>query len=295
MLVIGQSLECWRPPLAVAVAGRDPVPLLARARGQLAAGAHALDVNFGAQPRAGLAADLAWTALTLREALPGAPLFLDCGDLEALASALEATPGPAVANAVPLDGPPTREVDRLLEAAAASGAGIVCSPRAADREDADPTAILAAAEEFQALARSAGLTGPLYLDCLAYPPASHPAQCRRSLTWLATLRDAGSSGSAAVQPLVAAGNVRHGAPPAAKEHLAAIYVVLAIASGATTLIVRAEASPLMSLISVMESHRSPDTGLDRWALAVQALPADQQLTLPPPGDEARAAWSLLTQ
>ncbi len=289
MLVIGQSLECWRPPLAAAVARRDPAPLLERAGRQLAAGAHALDVNLGAQPRAGLADDLIWAASTLRAMWPDVTLFLDCGDLDALALAIGTTSGPTVANAIPLDGAPAAEVMRLFDAAAASDAGAVFSPRAADREDAT-SAILTAAEEMRLLVASAGIRGPLFLDCLAYPPALSPERCRRSLVWLRALRDAGA---AAVQPLVAVGNVGHRAPVGLRGALGAVYVVLAIASGATALLVRAEDRVIMSLIEVMTDRRKPMSDVERWALAVRELPARQQFNWPPPGSEARAAWALI--
>lgn len=289
MLVIGQSLECWRPPLAAAIARRDPVPLLARARRQLEPGADALDVNFGAQLRTGLADDLVWVATTLRAAWPEVTLFLDSGDLSALTLAIEAMPGPVVANAIPLDGAPAAEVMRLLDATAASDAGAVFSPRAADREDA-AFAILTAAEEMRVLAASAGIRGPLFLDCLAYPPAFYPERCRRSLAWLHALH---IDEDVSVQPLVAVGNVCHGAPEPLRARLEAVYLALATAAGATALIMRAEAGMLMSLVEVMTSGRPPADDFERWALALRTLPAAEQLRQPPPGAEARAAWRMI--
>jgi cobalamin-dependent methionine synthase I len=290
MLSIGQSLECWRPPLAAAVARRDANPLLARARGQIVAGADGIDVNFGARPRAGLADDLGWASSVLRDALPGVPLFLDCGDLDALAAAVAATPGPTVANALALDAPPGPAAARLLAAVAATGAGVVLSPRAADREDT-PHAILAVAAEARALAVGAGIGGPIYLDCLAYPAARQAARCRRSLAWARALADARVTG---VAPLVAAGNVGHGAPEAVRAAVEAVYVVFALASGVTALLVSAEDSTLMSLIAVMEGASVPRTDLERWALEVRSGPAAQLFALPPPGEQARSAWTLLT-
>jgi hypothetical protein len=290
VFVIGQSLECWRGSLAAAVARHDPVPLLDRARRQLNAGADALDVNFGAQPRAGLAADLHWTAEVLRTAYSQIPLFLDCGDIDALTLVVAVAPGPLVFNAVPLDGPPDDIARRALEVAAAHGAGVVFSPRVADREDS-PSAILDAAEEARALADHAGLNGPLYLDCLAYPAATHAARCRRSLAWLHTLYE---EHDAKFVPLVAAGNVGHGAGHL-KRAAELVYVVLAMASGTEALMLRAEDSLVMSLIAVMEGQSSPTTDLDRWAVEITSLPSDELLTLPPPTAELREAWELLTR
>jgi hypothetical protein len=289
VLLIGQSLECWRGGLADAVVERRAAPLLARAQRQLDAGAHTLDVNFGASPRNGLADDLRWAAEVLRAAHPDVPLFLDCGDLEVLASVVALVEGPLVLNAIPLDGPPTEATVRALDAAAARGAGIVFSPRAADGEDS-PSAILGAAEEARTLAREAGIAGPLYLDCLAYPAASHPARCRRSLTWLHVLHTTGDSD---LVPLVAAGNVGHGAFDS-KRLLQATYVVLAATSGVQALLLRAEDSMLMSLLNVMEDRSHPVSDLERWAVEVASLPPDEALTLPPPAGEYRAAWDMLT-
>ncbi|MDA1239825.1 MAG: dihydropteroate synthase, partial [Chloroflexi bacterium] len=67
MWLVGQSLLLTRARIARAVAARDPAPLLARARRQVAAGADALDLNAGieADPVA-----LAWAAAAIRTALP---------------------------------------------------------------------------------------------------------------------------------------------------------------------------------------------------------------------------------
>jgi len=298
MFVIGQSLECWRQPLAGAVARRDSAPLLARAHRQCEAGAHALDLNFGARPqhgsgRPGLAADLAWAAGVLHEALPGVPLFLDCGDLDALAIALPGLRGPVVVNALPVETPQTPGVARLLRTAADSGAGVVCSPRTADASDA-PEAVLPAAEEMLTLATGAGLRGPLYLDCLAYPAATHAARCRRSLSWLRLLRRAGPPG---IEPLVAVGNVGHGASAELRARFEALYVVLATGAGATALLLRAEDSMLMSLIEVMTSIRGVESEIEQWARRLQERPlAPPPAPLSPaplPPAPWRAAWDLL--
>ena len=286
MLRIGQSLECWRAPLADAVARRDSLPLFARARRQLVAGAEALDVNFGARPRPGLTEDMRWTAIELRAALPDVPLFLDCGDLDALASVLPAVASPLVVNALPL-GSTADAPRRLLEAAAVTQAGVVFSPGASAESDT-PDAILSASEAAAMLAGRAGLRGPLYIDCLAYPAASHPARCRGSLAWLRTLR---ATGDTRLLPLVAVGNVAHGASDADRAALLLVYAASAVAAGAQALIVPVEEVSVMSLIDVMTTVRGPATALERWA---RALMDEAGARTPPPGGrELRTAWELL--
>ena len=290
MLLIGQSLECWRVPLAGAVARRDSRPLLGRARRQLKAGVAALDVNFGAGPRPGLAEDMRWTAETLREALPAAPLFLDCGDLDVLASVTLAVAPPLVVNAVPLDSTASASRLRLLEAAAAAGAGVVFSPRVNDDWD-DQSAIMAAAKDTLALAARADLHGPLYLDCLAYPAVSHATLCRRSLAWLRALRAAGET---RLVPLVAVGNVGHGAAEITRAAIHHVYVALALQSGAQALIIPAEDSSLMSLVKVMTTGCQPESAAERWLLQAMRPVGGHPRRLPPPeGSDLRAAWELL--
>lgn len=177
MLVVGQSLECWRAPLVDVVASRQAGPVVARARRQVRAGAKALDLNFGS---AASPDDIVWAAHVVRSEYPDTPLFLDCGDPAALSVAVKVTSGPIVANAVPLEARQSVEAHSLLEVVAQAGAGVVFSPRAAALRGEDD-AILEAAEAARELVMSAGITGPVYLDCLTYPPASHPDECKRSL------------------------------------------------------------------------------------------------------------------
>ncbi len=277
-------------PLAGAVARRDSRPLLGRARRQLNAGVSALDVNFGAGPRPGLAEDMRWTAETLREALPAVPLFLDSADLDVLASVTAAVAPPLVVNAVPLDAMASASRLRLLEAAAAAGAGVVFSPRV-NGDWSDQSAIMAAAKDTLALAARADLRGPLYLDCLAYPVASHAALCRRSLVWLRALRAAGET---RLVPLVAVGNVGHGAAEITRVALHHVYVALALQSGAQALILPAEDSSLMSLVKVMTTGCRPESEAERWSLqAMRPAGADPRILPPPEGSDLRAAWELL--
>lgn len=288
-VVIGQSLECWRAPLAGAVTRRYAAPLLRRARAQLDAGADAIDVNFGATGRAGLGADLTWAADVLRAALTDVPMFLDSGDIEALAGAVAVTPGPIVANAIPLEDEPSAKAMRLLDIVARAGAGAVFSPRAADRSD-DTSAILGAAEEARAAAARAGVRGPLYLDCLTYPPATHPERCRRSIMWIASLRDAGLED---LRPLVAVGNLGYGTPASLRPALRAVYVTLCAAAGRPALILRAEDRELIALVAVLDGGSVPRTAFEEWALVTSKGTGDRRPS-EPPGAAARAAWALLS-
>ncbi len=77
-LLIGQSLELWSGMFRQALVRRAPAALVGQARGQLDAGAQAIDVNLGVDDPG---QHLGWVASALRDALPETPLFLDCGDV----------------------------------------------------------------------------------------------------------------------------------------------------------------------------------------------------------------------
>ena len=176
-LLVGQSLELWRPPLSEALRRREPGPLVARARRQLEAARAAglarvaLDLNLGlgeGVAPAQLANDLVWAASAIRGAAPGVAIWLDCGSHEALTAALVEIPPPLTVNAVFLERPGARD---LLAVAAEAGAGVVVSP--ADRAGADLDALLRAAAHARELLAESGI-GEAWFDCLAAPPPAPP-------------------------------------------------------------------------------------------------------------------------
>ena len=302
-LLIGQSLELWRGPLALARDRAEQRRELERlAGGQLALGAGALDLNAGAG--AGRREALLACAAQLARSRPGVPLFLDCGDPGALAAALrrasEAAPGrpaPLVANSLPAAG----GAEPVLREAARSGAGLVISPAGADRAARAPAAgaLLALCEGASARSREAGVAGPLYADALAYPPALDAARCRRSLELLRAL---GGSG-AGVVPLAAAGNAGHGAPAAVRPALRRLYAAAALGAGARALILPVEDRPLVAAIDAVtaaDAERRPRPGEvareTPWLRRVaRAVGAGEPLPAPPQraGRLALGAWELL--
>ena len=294
--LIGQSLELWRSPLASALARRDAAPLIASARHQLAGGATAIDVNGGAGARAD---DLRWAAAALRVALPGLPLFLDGGDAIALSDALRGLPGSAdgsggaglIANAAPLGGGVDADAGRVLEAAAVAAAGVVLSPRLADASR------VASVDELRGLieggiemAAAAGVTGPLYADALAFPPASDRARWLRSIALLRAL-----AGSPDARPLVAAGNVGHGSPVRLRPALRRCYAALAIGAGARALILPAEDAALMRTLDLLSGAAAATDAAARWLTAVASAASIDDAPTPPAdaGEELREAWSML--
>jgi cobalamin-dependent methionine synthase I len=268
-----------RAPLAGAVAAHDPAPLLARARRQLAAGAHALDLNAG-RGDAGSAHALRWSAQLLRDDGITVPFFLDCGDATVLAEVLlDPPPGPLVANAVALGADNDAAMHALLAACARAGAGVVFSPRAADAADSFE-AVHAAYVTAQHLVPAYGIEQHCFFDCLAYPPAHDGARCLRSLQWLRALC-AHADSSTTITPLVAVGNVGFGIDIPVRAHLRRAYAACAVGAGAQALIAPVEDARLRAAVAVASGLRPPKDEREHWWLAL-ARAARSGASLPPP-------------
>ncbi len=292
-LLVGQSLELWREPLAEALHRRDPGPLVARARRQLeaarAAGVErvALDLNLGlgeGVAPARLANALAWAAAAIRGAAPGLALWLDCGSHEALTAVVGEIPPPITVNAVFLDRPGARD---LLDAASTVGAGVVVSP--AGRAAGDLEALLHAASEARALLAGAGLA-EAWFDCLAAPPPASPGRALDLVRALA----ATSSATPRLRPLLAAGNVGHvpDAAPPLRDALRALYAAVARGAGVEALIAPLEQPSLLIAAAAGDAPADPAR---RWlqAAARGEPPSRPHAALAATQPELERAWELL--
>ena len=296
-LLVGQSLELWREPLAGALRRRDRGPLIARARRQLEAARAAalarvaLDLNLGlgeGVPPAHLANDLVWAASAIRGAAPGVAIWLDCGSHEALTAAVAEIPAPVTVNAVFPARPGARD---LLAAAAEAGAGVVVSP--AEQPDADLDGLLHAAALARELLAQSGL-GEAWFDCLATPPPAPPG---RALGLVRAL--AASDEAPRLRPLLAAGNVGYvaDAPQPLRAALRALYAAVACGAGVEALIGPLEQPSL--LVAAACAGPSPGDAAGRWLQAASEAAARGE---PPSRPHAAfaaehpdldLAWSLL--
>ena len=296
-LLVGQSLELWRPPLSEALRRRDPGPLIARARRQLEAASAAgrsrvaLDVNLGlgeGVAPARLANDLVWAASAVRGAAPGVAIWLDCGSHEALTAALAEIPPPVTVNAVF----PARSGARdLLAVAAEAGAGVVVSP--ADRAGADLDGLLRAAAHARELLAESGL-GEAWFDCLAAPPPAPPGRTLDLVRAIAT-----SDETPRLRPLLAAGNAAYvaDAAPSLRDALRALYAAVACGAGVEALIGPLE-QPSLLVVAACGGPPPGDTA-GRWLRAASEAAAHGE---PPPRPHAALAaeqpdldraWALL--
>lgn len=297
MLIVGQSLELHRRPLSDALAAREAAPLVAHARGQIEAGAQALDLNLGVQ---GQADDFRWAAGALRGGGVAAELWLDGGSTAELAAALEGCAlagiaGPLVANALPAGAALGAAEGALLAAAARQGAGLVISPRMVDRggiAGAEPEWVVYEAVQAVEHARGWGVPGPHYVDALAWPAMLDPAGCRRSLDLLRRYREA----IPYAERLAAVGNVSHGVGREVGAALRQVYAAAAAGAGATALILPVEEVPTLRAAHLGTGEATPHDEVEGY-LAIVAQAQEAADTPPPPPEDVpptlHEAWRLI--
>lgn len=99
-VTIGERIHCISPTIRKAMEERDPEPILARAREQLAGGATYLDVNIGPAEKDGVEV-MKWAVTTIQGALDNVPLSLDTANraaIEAGISVYDRTNGKPIVN-----------------------------------------------------------------------------------------------------------------------------------------------------------------------------------------------------
>ncbi|ADL07575.1 carbon monoxide dehydrogenase/acetyl-CoA synthase methytransferase subunit [Thermosediminibacter oceani] len=99
-LTIGERIHVISPVIRKALQERDPAPILARAKEQVEAGAHYLDVNIGPAERDGEEL-MTWVVKLLQSEFPNTPLCLDTTNMKAIEAGLKVydpKPGKAIIN-----------------------------------------------------------------------------------------------------------------------------------------------------------------------------------------------------
>ncbi len=306
VLLIGQSLELARGVLLDALRAGNPEPVIRRARGQIAAGAAAVDVNGGSGADA---VDLERCVRLLATAFPTVPIFIDTADPVLLNQVVAACVGvgvvaPLIANAIPVGagGAAQPDATAALRTAARIGAGVVLSPRLI--EPVVEGAVAGASAHDLALAalaaakaaRAGGVRGGIYLDALAFPSVSNGVRCRRSLEVLRAWRLAGSSEGdrSGLYGLVAVGNVGYGASVELASTLRAVYAAAAVGAGATALILPVEEISTLHAVRLACGVVPPSSPAEWWLVQVAAWQRDDGRALAPalpmlPGRYAEAA------
>ena len=292
MLFIGQSLQFRRAALAGAFARDDHAIVAASARAQVEAGAQAIDLNFGIDPRPD---EIPWAVAAARAGTPGMPLWIDAGRPDVITAALQACvrdgfAGPFVANSLPAGAGLGAADEALVTAVAQAGAGLVVSPR---RVDCDGIAngevewVMHEASLAADRALALGVARPHYFDALVYPALLDPQGARRSL---ALLRVFGQREG--VIPLAAVGNVAYGAPRSVAVPLRIVYAAAATGAGARALILPVEDAACVRAVRLALGEVAPADAGEAWLCAVAAWTRDNEV-LPLAPEEYREAARLI--
>ncbi len=184
MFIIGERINGMFRSVARAIRDRDAAAIVELAQRQIAAGAHALDLNTG--PTADDPADvMAWLVNVVQEATP-VPLSIDSGRPHVIEAGLRACKGRAIINSTT---GARAKLDALLPLAAQYGAGLIALtndergiPRNAAARAEIALTIVAAAME-------AGVTpDQLYLDPIVLPVNAAQDQTKEALDAIGTFR-----------------------------------------------------------------------------------------------------------
>ncbi|MDR7483980.1 MAG: dihydropteroate synthase [Armatimonadota bacterium] len=184
MFIIGERINGMFRSVARAIRDRDANAIADLARRQVAAGAHALDLNTG--PTADDPAEvMTWLVQTVQEATD-VPLSIDSARPPVIAAGLRACRRPAIINSTT---GAKAKLDALLPLAREYGAGLIALT---NDERGIPRNAAARAEialTIVARAMEAGLpTDRLYLDPIVLPVNAAQDQCKEALEAVAMFR-----------------------------------------------------------------------------------------------------------
>ena len=115
-LTIGERIHVISPVIRKALQERNPEPIIKRAREQMEAGAHSLDVNIGPADRDGEEL-MPWAVKILQEEFPDTPLCLDTANMKAIEAGIKVydrKPGKPIINSADA-GPRIEMVDLAAE------------------------------------------------------------------------------------------------------------------------------------------------------------------------------------
>ena len=120
-IVIGERIHCISPAIRSAMEAKDPEPILARARSQIAQGATYLDVNIGPAERGGEQL-MKWAVKLIQENCDNVPICLDTTNMKAIEAGISVhnnSKGKPIVNSADAG-------DRLENIDLAAGSGAIC-------------------------------------------------------------------------------------------------------------------------------------------------------------------------
>jgi 5-methyltetrahydrofolate corrinoid/iron sulfur protein methyltransferase len=182
MFIIGERINGMFRSVARAIRDHDAAAIVDLARKQVAAGAHALDINTG--PTAEDPADvMTWLVQTVQDAVD-VTLSIDSARPPVIAAGLRACKRPAIINST---SGTQAKLDALVPLAAEYGAGLIALTN--DERGIPRNAAMRAEVALNIVARAmeAGVpTDRLYLDPIVLPVSAAQDQCKEALAAIPT-------------------------------------------------------------------------------------------------------------
>jgi len=123
MFVIGERINGMFTDVKKAIQAQDPAPIQQLARGQVAAGANALDINVGPASSDKLGA-MQWLVGITKEVVD-VPLCIDTTNAEVMKAGLEAAEGNAIINSTTGE---EEQMEKILPLAAQYGCPLIGLP-----------------------------------------------------------------------------------------------------------------------------------------------------------------------
>lgn len=245
-MTIGERIHVISPAIRKALQERDPAPILERAREQVEAGAHYLDVNIGPAERDGEEL-MPWVAKLLQAEFPDTPLCLDTANTKAIEAGLKVydpRPGKAIINSADAG---TRI--GMLEVAAEYGAMVIglCAREGIPRDNEER---IAYCTEILDRAMAVGLNP----DDILFDPlfVVVKGMQEKQQEVLEAIRQISEMGLKTIGGL---SNVSNGCPRDLRGLIEAVFCSMAIQCGLTSAIINPCNKLLMDVIKTSEVIR----------------------------------------
>jgi 5-methyltetrahydrofolate--homocysteine methyltransferase len=258
--IIGERINpTGRKRLAELLAAGDFSVALEDAVAQVAAGAHALDLNAGV-PLADEAALLRELVLRVQDAVD-IPLCLDSSVVEALEAALAVCEGKPLVNSVTAE---AARLERILPLVAAHGAAVIGVVTDEQGIPATAAGRLANARRIIEAAADHGIPPEdVVIDPLAMAVATDPAAPRVTLETIRLVTEELGANTS-----LGASNVSFGLPE--RGAVSAAFLTMAITAGLTAAIMNPLASETITAVRASELLTGKDEYAMRWITASRA-------------------------
>ena len=229
LTIVGERINVIATEIGTAMRERDPGPIIAMAKAEVAGGADILDVNIGPASKDGPEL-MPWLVKTIQEAVD-VRLCLDTTNFEAMEAGLKVVKGKAMINSA--SGEPER-MKRMLSFAATYQADVIGLTMTERGIPADANERAAIAYDIITACGEHGVPlENLYLDPLILPISVAQDKAMAGVEAIDTFKQLNEP---PLKTIVGLSNISNNTPPATKEVLDSVYLVMLMDAGLTAAI-----------------------------------------------------------